>query len=198
MLSLASVIVAFGLVTVQADLTCLGWGLISPIVGVFCHFEPESFSKAENNTVAAIEDAIQSTEDLVQFDLTHNPAVVTYDFFKETSHGGLDQGGKYLRNVSKDFGDVTIGFGKDTANQLVTVMELSYWNDVSMCLITGSSGLITQEKRRRFGKRATPPSVNDAVAMAQNCVSQKFKQLASPATFQLKGRTHIATTKRTY
>lgn len=188
-------IVAFGLGPVQADLTCLGWGLISPIVGLFCHFEPTYFQKAENDTVAAVEDAIQSTEDLVHFDLTHNPAVVTYNVFEKTRKGGLEQGGRYLRNISSDFGGVTVGFGKDTANQLVTVMELSNWSDVSMCLITGAGGLVTQEKRKRSSKRATIPSVNDAVSMAQNCVSQKFKQIANPATFQIKGRPYSAAVK---
>ncbi len=187
--------VAVGFVFVKADLTCLGWGLISPIVGLFCHFEPEYFQKAENDTVAAVEDAIQSTENLVQFDLTHNPAVVAYDFFEETSIGGLGQGGKYLQNVSKDFGDLTIGFGKDTANQLVTIMELSYWNDLSMCLITGAAGLVTQSKRRRLGKRASMPTVDDAVSMSNRCISQKFKQLASPATFHINGRWFSALTQ---
>ena len=178
----------FGIIPVQADLTCLGWGLISPIVGLFCHFEPEYFQKAENDTVAAVEDAVQSTENLVKFDLTHNPAVVTYDFFEKTGKGGVGQGAQYLKNVSKDFGDVTIGFGKDTANQLLTVVELSYWNDISMCLITGAGGLVTQAKRRGLGKRAIIPSVDDAVSMANGCMSQKFKQLASPAMFHINGR----------
>lgn len=180
-------VVTLRVVAVQADLTCLGWGLLSPIVGLFCHFEPETFQAAENNTVAAVEEAVQSAKNLVQFDLTHNPAVVTYNFLDQTSHGGLAQGGTYLHNVSKDFGDITIGFGKDSANQVLQIYELTYWNDVSFCLIRGAGRLVTQAKRR-LGKRAGVPSTNDAVSMAQSCVSDKLKKIAHPAVFHINGQ----------
>ena len=174
-------------ITVQADLTCLEWALISPIVGIFCHFEPEYFQEAENNTVTAVEDVVQSAENLVKFDLTHNPAVVTYNFLEKTNQGGLAQGGSYLESVGRDFGDVTIGFGKETANQIVSIYELTYWNDVSMCLISGAGRLAIQAKRR-MGKRAGVPSANEAVSMAQNCVSDKLKLIAKPAVFQINGK----------
>lgn len=180
-------VVTLYIVTVEADLTCLGWGLISPIVGLFCHFEPETFQAAENNTVAAVEEAVQSAKNLAQFDLTHNPAVVTYNFLDQASHGGLAQGGTYLHNVSKDFGDVTIGFGKDSANLILQIYELTYWNDVSFCLIRGAGRLVTQAKQS-LRKRAGIPSTNDAVTMAQSCISEKLKKFAHPAVFHIDGQ----------
>ena len=175
------------IVTVRADLTCLGWGLISPIVGLFCHFEPKAFQAAENNTVAAVEEAVQSAKDLVQFDLTHNPATVTYNFLDQTSQGGLAQGGRYLQNVTTDFRDVTIGFGKESANQIMQIYELTYWNDLSFCIITGAGHLVTQAKRRK-GKRAGLPSADAAVSMAHRCVSDKLKRIAKPAVFTINGQ----------
>ena len=179
-------VVALSAVTVQADLTCLEWGLISPIVGIFCHFEPEYFQEAENNTVAAVEDVVQSAENLVKFDITHNPVAVTYNFLEATNQGGLPEGVGYLQGVGKDFGDVTIGFGKETANQIVNIYELTYWNDVSMCLISGA-GRLALDSKRRMGKRAGVPSANEAVSMAQSCISDKLKLIAKPAVFQISG-----------
>ena len=188
MFLLLLLIITLRVVNVQADLTCLGWGLISPIVGLFCHFSaPETFHAAENHTVAAVEEAVQDAKSLVHFDLTHNPIAITYNFLDQTSHGGFGQGRAYLANVTRDFGDVTIGFGKESANQVVQIFELAFWDDVSFCLIKGA-GRLTTQARRRLGKRAGVVSASDAVSMAQSCVSDKLKKIANPAVFHINGQ----------
>lgn len=189
--------------TVYADLTCLEWGLISPIVGLFCYFEPQTYKAVENRTVAAVEEAIQDTEALVKFDLTHNPAVVAYNFLDQTNQGGVGQGGQYLKNVTNDFEDVVIGFGKETTNQIITLMEFSYWNDLSTCLITGAASLAIHAQKRmkkRIGLHGTTSrakaytmnagnmiSDTDALSMAHECLSKKFQQLANPLKFHING-----------
>lgn len=174
-------------VAAQADLVCLGWSLISPVVGLICHFRPEAFHAAENATVSAVHEAVESAKDLVEFDLTHNPASVTYNFLAQTNQGGLAQGSQYIKNITTDYQDVTIGFAKGSANQIVQIYDLTRWNDVSFCLIRGAGRLATQAKRRSR-KRAGVPSGGNAVAMAQNCVSNKLKQLSKPAVFTITGQ----------
>lgn len=215
-------VITHAVIAVQADLSCLGWGLISPAVGIFCFFEPTYFQAAENKTVTAVEEAVQSAEDLVKFDLTHNPAVVTYNFIEQTNQGGVRQGGQYLKDIGQDYEDVAIGFGKETSNQILTIMELVYWNDLSLCLISGAASLALHSQKRmvkRVGLHsasAAPkghgmsmldndttsitsfltnhtgstaqPQRNEAVAMAHTCLSDKFKQLAKPATFHINGK----------
>lgn len=141
-------VITCAVAAVQADLSCLSWGLISPVVGLFCYFEPTYFTAAANRTVAAVGEAVQSAENLVKFDLTHNPAVVAYNFIDQTNKGGIGQGGQYLENITQDFEDVAIGFGKETSNEIITILELTYWNDLSLCLISGAIGLALHSQKR--------------------------------------------------
>ena len=182
-------LLTLSVVTIRADLTCLGWGLISPVVGLICHFQSNTFHAIENNTVAAVESAVQSTKNLVEFDLSHNPANVTYNFLSTTSQGGIGQGGQYLTNITKDYADVTIGFGEESTNQIVQIYDLTHWNDVSFCLISGAGRLVTQ-RLHISRKRAGLPSSVVAVKMAQGCISDKLKQLAKPAVFNITSQ-HI-------
>lgn len=207
---------AYATIAVQADLTCLRWGLISPVIGLFCHFEPTYFHAAENRTTVVVKEAVEDVENLVKFDLTHNPAVVAYNFIDQTNKGGLGQGGQYLGNVTQDFENVAIGFGKQTVNSILTIVELTYWDDLSLCLITGAAGLaLRSQQKQRMAKRislhgisAPPrghgmsmvqpqpndtaavvqPQANEAVAIAQACLSDKFKQLAKPAIFHINSK----------
>lgn len=145
---------AYAIVVVRADLTCLEYGLISPIVGLFCHFEPDYFHAAENSTAVVVEEAVESVKNLVKFDLTHNPAVVAYNFIDKTNKGGAGQGGQYLGKVTQDFEDVAIGFGEQSVNSVVTIVELAYWNDLSICLISGAAGLaLRSQQKQRMAKR---------------------------------------------
>ena len=177
-------VAALRVMTIRADLICLGWGLINPVVGLICHFQSETFHAAEKATVAAVDEAVQSAKDLVEFDLTHNPAVVTYNFLTKTSQGGLGQGRHFLLNLTTDYQDVTFGFAKESANQMVQIYDLTHWSDVSFCLITGAGRLATQAMQTSR-KRAGMTSGINAAAMAKGCVSDKLKQLSKPAVFNI-------------
>lgn len=176
--------------TVRADLVCLGWGVISPIVGVICHFAPATFHAAESKTVAAVEEAVQSAKDLVQFDLTHNPVTIGYNFLNETREGGLAQGGQYLGTIGKDYEGVTIGFAKGSANQLVQLYDLAHWNDISFCLITGAGHLASQLPPKSQ-KRAGVPGVNNAVKLVKGCMYGKSQLLSKPAFFSISSNRHL-------
>lgn len=204
--SIVFIIIIYIVVVVHADLTCLGWGLISPIVGLFCHFEPTYFHAAESHGTAVVKDAVESVENLVKFDLTHNPAVVTYNFIEQTEKGGIGQGSQYLKNITNDYENVMIGFGKEASNQMISILESTYWNDLSMCFITGASSLaIHAHAQKQIGKRVglhrttsqtkasimnqgtiVPPS--DALAIAHGCFTDKFQRIANPIKFQVNGK----------
>ncbi|KAL9600218.1 MAG: hypothetical protein Q9219_003361 [cf. Caloplaca sp. 3 TL-2023] len=187
-------ILAFGVATAQAELICLGWGLINPIVGLVCHFKPDAFHKAQNKaqdaSVAAVEAAAQSVKHLVQFDLTHNPAYITYNFLSQTRQGGIDQGLQALHNSTRDIAEVTVGFSKETGNQVIKIFEVAYWHDISFCLIRGASQLAKETATGR--KRAGVPAAADAAKMAQGCLSEKLKVLAAPPTFNVTGQLPVA------
>lgn len=181
-------IFVFGVVTIQAesDLVCLGWGIISPVVGLICHFNSEKTNEVEDATVAAVDEAVQSAKKLVEFDLTHNPVSIAYNFLSAPE----GQRGQSLVNTINDFKDVTIGFTKESVNQgaqlynLVQVVSQPVWSDVSFCMIKGGAQLAVQSattKRKRAGR----PTNVDAVKMAQRCLSTKMKQIANPAIFNI-------------
>lgn len=176
-------IIAYAVVVVQADLSCLGWGLISPVVGIFCYFEPTYFKTAENNTVNTVKEMAQNAENLVKFDLTHNPAVVAYNFIDQTEKGGINQGNQYLGNITQDFEDVTIGFGKGVAQPIITILELTDWTDLSSCLIKGATGLALHSERmakRMSAHGISSPRKGHGMSMAQpptnNTVSTALPQ----------------------
>lgn len=179
-------IVTSWVVVTKADLVCLGWDLISPTVGLLCHFQSETSHSGEKATVAAVGAAVESAKDVVKFDLTHNPATVTYNFFSATSQGGIRQGGQVIADAAKDYEGVTIGFAKESANQLVQLYDLTHWNDVSNCLITGAARLASQALVTAR-KRAGVPSTDKALVMAHSCISDKFKQISKPALFNITG-----------
>lgn len=176
-------ILGLSTVSIRGDLVCLGWGLINPIVGLICHFQSDTFHVVENATLAAVDEAVQSAKHLAQFDLTHSPVSVTYNFLAQTKQGGLGQGGQSLANATKDFQEVTVGFAKESANQVVQIYDLSHWNDISFCLISGAGRLVTQAAQTAR-KRAGAPSASNIRGMAQGCVSKKLKQIARPAIFK--------------
>ena len=187
MLPIKSIFFFLSVISVNASLECLGWGLINPFVGLFCHFKPDTFHAAENATVSAVEHAVDSVKDLVKFDITHNPVEITYDFVNTSLREGSGTGVRQLEDNIEDYKDVTIGFGKESANQVVQIVDLLSWNDLSFCLITGA-GRLALDVKRKSRRRATAPSVGEAVRMANGCVSDKFKKLANPAVFNITGR----------
>ncbi|KAL8637091.1 MAG: hypothetical protein Q9226_009161, partial [Calogaya cf. arnoldii] len=175
-----------------SELVCLGWGLTSPALGLWCHFAPKSFDKAEAEAVGAVDDAVKSTvkstKDLVKFDLTHNPVAVTYNFLEATSEGGLTQGLESIAKSNKDFKDLTVGFVKESASQVVEIFTLAQfvqvvsrpvWQDVAFCLLAGARRSATKAGLP-LRKRAALPNAADAVKMAQTCIGDQFKSVAKP------------------
>ncbi|MDI1490460.1 MAG: hypothetical protein OHK93_001663 [Ramalina farinacea] len=137
-------------------------GLWNPIVGLICHFKPGIFHSVENATVAVVDEAVTAAKDLVEFDLTHNPVAIAYDIVNATVHGEVTQGSKGASNVGRDYGRLSVGFAKESANQAIQLYELTHWADVSLCLIRGASGVVSQVKRRSR-KRAGVLGVGEAV-----------------------------------
>ncbi len=200
-------LITYAVVAVHADLTCLGWPLLSPIVGLICHFEPTFFQAAESHGTAVVKEAVKSVKTLVKFDLTHNPAVVTYNFIEETENGGVRQGGQYLKNITNDYENVVIGFGKQTSNLLVTVLESNRWNGVSMCYINSAASLATHHvhTQKQIGKRiglhrttsqakaamamqGAMIAPSDALAIAQGCSMDSSPRMADPIKFHINGK----------
>ena len=178
-------------VPVHAELGCLGWGLWNPWVGLFCHFEPEAFGKAEETKVGQIvEEAVQAEENLVEFDLTHNPVAITYDFIEtsvtENVTAGLQRAGAKV----EDFGHVSVGFAKESVNQgaqAIHILNALDWRDVSLCLIKGVVRHATATRRSLRRRRITSISKEDAEGIADICVSEKLKKISAPAVFNITG-----------
>lgn len=183
-------IFSFGAVTVLADsdLVCLGWGLISPVIGLICHFKPDKLHEGEDATVAAVDEAVQSAKKLVQFDLTHNPVSIAYNSISAPE----GQRGQSLVSAANDYKDVTIGFGKESVNQgaqlhnLIQVVSPPIWSDVSLCLVKGGAQLALRAVSTTR-KRASRPTNVDAVKIAQSCLSTRMKEIADPAIFNITG-----------
>lgn len=156
-----------------------------------CHFKPKKLHEAEDATVAAVDEAVQSAKNLVEFDLTHNPVSVAYNFLS------APQGGQSLLNTAKDYRDVTIGFTEESVNQaaqlykIVQVVNSGTWSDLSFCLIKGAGFLVAQAVSTTR-KRAGRPREVDAVKMAQGCLSDQLKQIAKPAVFNITGELPFA------
>ena len=176
------VLLALGAADVKADLSCLEWVPISPIVGLICHFAPKTYNAAEEATVKAVEDAATSVKALAKFDLTHNPATLTYNYIETTANNGSAAANAALGASLKDYSDVTIGFGKESVNQGVQIYNLLDWSDVSLCLVSGAAklpSLVPTQQRRR----AAP--IAGLEVMAKGCLKDKLNK---PLPFDIKGQ----------
>ena len=190
----------------ESDLVCLGQGLISPVWGLICHFKPKALDNVKDKTVAAVEGAVQSAKDLLLFDLTHNPIAVTYKFVETTKQGGLNQGLQSIANTGKDYEDVSIGFVKETINQanqlqgLIKTVSSEYWYDISICLIQGGSQLAYQAglgKAKNFKRAGAIKEItkDDALRMANDCLTAGVQDLARPAIFNISSKPPSCMTK---
>lgn len=176
--------------------SCLGWGLISPAVGIFCYFttgseeekaaEKKVLDAAENLALAAASDL----KALVKFDLTHNPGTVAFNYVRTASQDGISAANAGLRKTGKDFIDVTVGFTKETANQGIQLYNLLEWQDVNLCIISGVTNLTTQLPQTSRKIRRAPQSLNqqDASDLATKCIKEKFKKITGPPTFNLTSK----------
>lgn len=122
-----------------ADLTCLKWDLLFKPIGLICHFKPEVYTKLADTVDAAINSTYTAVEDLIHFDLTHNPATVSYNYVQNTIAGGLPLANAGLANITHDFTQVSIGFGKDAINAGVQIYNLIDWSDVTLCMLNDTS-----------------------------------------------------------
>jgi hypothetical protein len=197
---LPSVLVVLGAATVKADLSCLEWAPISPIIGLVCHFKPKVYNAAAEAAEKGTEEAIQSVENLVKFDLTHNPAALIYDYASTTKADGTAAANQELGASLSDFSGVTIGFTKESINQVVTIYDLLDWTDVTRCLITRAPMLpkIPQiAQRRQVTSSAPVPLASDLVGGMESVINQVElrklvagcveKKLSKPLTFNITG-----------
>ena len=143
MLLYALVFLALSISVARADLACLAWDIFVPIIGLVCHFQPNVYDAASDATIKSVEEAATRLKDLVKFDLVPIPAVVTYNYAESTDEFGFGPANNYIGNVAKDFGDVTIGFGKESANQLIQLYDVTHWNEVSSCLMKGAAQVVS-------------------------------------------------------
>lgn len=167
---------------VRADLTCLGWAAFSPIVGLICFFEPKVYKEAEKVVVEEVTSAAKSLEAVAKFDITHNPIAVTYNYGQIASTQGIGAVNNFLGTIARDEANVTIGFAKETVNQVVQLYDLTHWQDVSYCLMRGATKLAVASAKKR--RRSNVPSAADVGKMAAGCV---YTKLTKPPVFNITG-----------
>ncbi|KAL8654542.1 MAG: hypothetical protein Q9226_003396 [Calogaya cf. arnoldii] len=192
-------ILTLAVVPIQAksDLVCLGWGITSPVFGLICHFKSEALDYARDKAVATVNEAVQSTKDLLHFDLTHNPVAIAYDFLEPTFHeGDVSQGLQNVANIGRDYQNVTIGFGKQSINQgnqirgLMKVVNGEIWTDTALCLIQGgtqlaySAGLGKPKNSKRAGA-TNQINLDDALQMAERCISNEVQDVTRREIFNI-------------
>lgn len=188
------ILVASAIGSAYADLTCLGWGFVVTILGVICHFKPDLFHDNEQKVIESVESGVQEViddaKDLVEFDLTHNPVAVTFDYVSTAINNSTAAANHQVLDVAKDYGKATVGFTKGSVNQAYTIYNLLDWRDLSYCLLRGGVDLArkadTQSKRRGLQKRLPSISKEAAASMANQCLSNKFSK---PAVFNITGQT---------
>ncbi|KAL8997831.1 MAG: hypothetical protein Q9169_003004 [Polycauliona sp. 2 TL-2023] len=188
-----SVIILFlsaSVVQSELDLVCLGGSLFSPIIGLICHFAPAKVQQAKDATISAAEEALQSGENLAKFDLTHNPIAITYSAIEAAKAGGPMAGLQSVGSDAKDFGEVSIGFLKGSANQVeglakqgLQIYDATHWNDAVFCLIKGAAQLAIQPQRKPRKRAGAPAARSTAPDVAKACISEKLQQIANPPSF---------------
>lgn len=189
-------VIALSFVLTRADLNCLTWGVISPVAGIFCHLKHEAFNAVEESTVnnvkALASDVKESATDLLEFDVTHNPAYLAYEYVKTSTTQGSSAANSQLGSSLGDFVIVTIGFDKGVANMAYTVFELTFWGDFSYCLISNAAKSIGQSNSddnnvttRR--KRANSISPEAGHSIAKACLTDKFMKISNAKVFNITG-----------
>ncbi|KAG8526437.1 uncharacterized protein KY384_000030 [Bacidia gigantensis] len=169
---------------VNADLTCLAWGLIVSVVGLICHIAPDRFHAAENATISDITNTVHEAKiaagELLDFDLTHNPVAVGFTFTELAVQNRTGVADDYLAKTAGDFMDVGIGIVNETKHQIVQIYDMANWNDVSICLIRGGVDLARKATATaRMSRRAL--SLNQAVEVAKSCTDAKVDKILHPA-----------------
>lgn len=158
-----------------ADLTCLKWAVVSTVYAAFCYLKPEVFGALENNTVTAIESTLSSLKQVAIFDISHSPIGLSYNYINTAETLGVQKANEQLKSEGRDFWKVNIGFGKETANQAVQILDLLDWNDVSWCLINGainSSRTAAAKSQMAMGL----VTAQDAIGVAGDCLSRKLNK----------------------
>ena len=161
-----------------ADLTCLQWAFVSPLVSAICYFSPKTASKVEAAAIEGIKTAIDDAKELIEFDLKHMPITVAYNYATIAHNAGWSSANEYAKNTTADYGEVSIGFGKESVNQAYSLFNLLEWNDYTYCIIKGAvknaKGGSNKRSRGLVKKRAI--SDIDAAGIAKRCLSDKFSK----------------------
>lgn len=170
------IVLALSFVEVRAtDLTCFAWDPFVTFIGLICHFKPKLYQAAANATVQGVEDTAKSVKNLVSFSLTHNPITLTYDYTKTLASNGSSSANQQLGASLKDWEHVTIGLGEGLWNQNIQIWELTHWNDVAWCLMSGAVKLSAPLAAKR--RRALPlPAVGSAMDMASACYKNHWSK----------------------
>ena len=194
------ILLATTLTCVKADLTCLAWGLVVTLVGLFCHIAPENFHAAEkailDGVESSVKEAVEAGGDLLKFDISHNPLSIGFKYADLAIHHSTGDANHYLTQIKDDFMDVGIGIAKGTIDQAVQVYDMANWNDVSICLVRGGV---------KLAKEATPTarlrrrglSVDGALAVVKDCTSDKVSKILHPARFNITSK-HLPSTVRRF
>lgn len=184
---------------VQADLTCLEWGVVSSTAGMFCHFKHSSYNAVEDVTVQAVINATIEVKDLVRFDVTQHSVILAYNYVETAGTSGEGEAVNQMQGAGQEYVNATLSFGKETANMIVSVLDLSYWNDLSFCLISNAviaadslnnvvasavtdSGTVGMQQ-----KRANTLSQALSQGILTKCLNQRFKRISNAAVFNITG-----------
>ena len=179
-----------GVPFIIADLTCLEWTFFSPAAGLFCHFAPSKFSKVENHTVTSVKSAAQEVENLLKFDVKHAPIIVAFEYTSTLKNQhSFAPANAQLRDVSAEYLNVTIGFAKESANQVVSLFNVLDWSDVAICQMQSATNVlaISERKKSRRALYQLHPQlgVSQGAEIMNRCVDEKFNK---PAVFNFTGK----------
>ena len=164
-----------------AELTCLQWAFISPLVSAMCCFTPSTAGKVEDTaktvgtaTIAGVKSAVDDVKDLVQFELTHNVVSVAYNFGNIAHNSGWSSAQEYLKNTTQDDAEVALGFAKESIQQAYTIMNLQNWNDFAYCAIKDATKQAISASNKRRGLKKRKISDVDAAGIFKGCLNEKF------------------------
>lgn len=188
---------AFLFISAFADLSCLKWDLLLNPIGLICHFEPEVYSELTDSVSAAINATYTAANNLLHFAVTHHPATVEYEYIRNIETGGFAQANQGLANVTHDYTQVGIGFGKDLINTGVQIFNLLDWSDLAGCVIgdsvrahqgIGSIPLSLNQvpsNSSNIAVAAAPSNTSDmALGIWSKCMKAKFSK---PVAFNITG-----------
>ena len=203
-----SLILTLSVVSIHARSWSVGLagGIFGPLGDIVCTIKPE-LGITKDKAVAAVGEAVQSSKDLLHFDLTHNPIAFAYDFLDPViREGDVSQGLQNVAAKGRDYQGLTIGFAKETVNQAEQLSRLEkfvdgeIWEDIAICLIQGgtqlaySAGMAKPAQLTQSKIAAVPNKIKeaDALRMTEGCLKKPVTDLAKPAIFNITRKSLFA------